>query len=296
MGRGMLAGMRRRTLRWQRWLGWAVCASLAVAAAQAAVPLGYRYVGSRAVSAGRVVYWYWNVDYVEIVDFGAAFVARMYARAVDVDQERPFVAVIRCQSRTYRALGSTGPYEAIDGGEPIDAVWRAGCSNGHALGRTERYAQLAGPPGAAVPAPAATTALVAAAPPAKPAAATVGKARGGAPDAVQQREDVGDPRRVDRCLHFAETKSSPGGDAAITNTCAFPIEVTLCYKGGGGGIYDCPGPTKGKRAESLGPGVTHALPEYRRGRQKGIAAIACKGTLGSVFPRLDDAGGKSGCF
>jgi hypothetical protein len=31
-----------------------------------AVPPGYRYVGSRVVSAGRVVYWYWNADHVEI--------------------------------------------------------------------------------------------------------------------------------------------------------------------------------------------------------------------------------------
>lgn len=292
----MLAGMRRRAFQWQRWLLWAACAALSVA--HAAVPLGYRYVGSRLVSAGRVVYWYWNVDYVEFGDFGASFVARMYARAVDVDQERPFIAVIRCDSRTYRALGSTGPFEAIDEDEPIAAVQRAGCTGGHAATRAERYAQLTG----TAAAPAATPAVPVAPP--DPIAAigsakrapAVDKVKAVATTPVPPSVDAGDPRRADRCLHFAETKPSPGGDAAITNTCAFPIEVTLCYKGAAGGIYDCPVPAKGKHADSLGPGVTHALAEYRRGRQKGIAAVACKGTLGSVFPRLDDTGGKSGCF
>lgn len=290
---GMLAAMRRSACRWQRWLLWAALAGLTTA--HAAVPLGYRYVGSRLVSAGRVVYWYWNVDYVEIGEYGVSFVARMYARAVDVNQERPFVAVIRCDSRTYRALGSTGPYEVIDEGEPIDAVWRAGCSKGRAVTRGDRYAQLSGGTAAADAAPPAPAVTAAAAPAANAVAPSAGD-KAGAPSPAAPRDDGNDPRRADRCLKLLETKASPAGDGAITNTCAFPIEVTLCYRGGAGGIYDCPAPVKGKRADSLAPGAVHALPEYRRGRNKGIASIACKGTLGSVFPRLDEAGAKSGCF
>ena len=49
--------------------------------ALAAVPIGYRYIGSMAVSEGRIVYWYWNVDYVEFGPQGTTFVARMHARA-----------------------------------------------------------------------------------------------------------------------------------------------------------------------------------------------------------------------
>ena len=104
-----------------------------------------------------------------------------------------------------------------------------------------------------------------------------------------------DPRRADSCVRFAETRGSPAGDATITNTCAFPVEVTLCYKGARGGPYDCPAPPKGKRAESLRPGATLVLPEYRRARHAGVALVACRGALGSVFPRLDDAGAGTGC-
>ena len=47
--------------------------------------------------------------------------------------------------------------------------------------------------------------------------------------------------------------------------------------------------------DSLRPGISHVLPEYRRGRHKGIHVVACRGQAGSVFPKLED-GGKSGCF
>jgi hypothetical protein len=103
-----------------------------------------------------------------------------------------------------------------------------------------------------------------------------------------------DPRRADACVKFAEGRSTPAGDATITNSCAFPVEVTLCYKGGGG-AYACPSPPRGKHGDSLPPGATHVLPEYRRGVHKGITAVACRGTVGSVFPHLDNAGGKTGC-
>ena len=96
-------------------------------------------------------------------------------------------------------------------------------------------------------------------------------------------------------MRFAETRSAPAGDATIANACAYPVEVTLCYKGSGSGPYDCATPARGRHGDSLGPGISHVLPEYRRGRHKGINVVACRGEPGSVFPRLEE-GGKSGCF
>ena len=72
--------------------------------------------------------------------------------------------------------------------------------------------------------------------------------------------------------------------------------MTLCYKGATGGPFDCPNPARGRHGDSLGPGITHVLPEYRRGRHKGVNVVACQGAAGSVFPKLDEAGGKSGCY
>jgi len=103
-----------------------------------------------------------------------------------------------------------------------------------------------------------------------------------------------DPRRADACVRFSDARSTPAGDGTITNTCAYPVEVTLCYKGAGGGHQDCATPVRGRLSDSLGPGVTHVLPEYRRGRHRGIAAVACRGTPGTVLPRLEEPG-RSGC-
>jgi len=298
-----------------KWRGatpriWLTLASLVLLAPTAlGVPLGYRYIGSRLVSEGRVVFWYWNVDYVEIGPYDVSFVARMHARAVEVNQERPYVAVIRCDSRTYREFGSLHPYVAIDEGEPVYAVWRAGCDAGKAVSLAGRYARLnatatvtgdepARPPSAATapsvadnaarPSPMANAAPSAAAAPTKPASV--------APANVPTSGEAGDERRADRCLRFAEGKSSQFGDATLTNTCSFAIEVALCYKGGGGGVYDCPSRPKGMRMDSVSPGATRNLPEYRRDRHKGIASVACKGTLGRVIPLLNGEGGKTGCY
>jgi len=243
-----------------------------------AVPIGYRYVGSRLVSGGQVVYWYWNPERVEIGPSGATFVAHMYARAADVNQERAYVAIVRCDARTYRDASSRGADEAIDDGEPIAAVWRAGCDNGRALQAAARAARLGDATMMKTVAAPANDVVAQAQP--KPAAAPA---------------EPADPRRADTCVRFAETRGAPAGDATITNTCAYAIEVTLCYKGGGGGAFDCATPARGKLGDSLRPGVSHVLPEFRKGRHKGIAAVACRGEPGSVFPRLED-GGKSGCF
>ncbi|MBK9116404.1 MAG: hypothetical protein IPM22_12420 [Betaproteobacteria bacterium] len=124
----------------------ALASALAAAAAFAAVPVGYRYVGSRSVSEGRVVYWYWNPEVVEVSADGASFIARMYARVVDVGQERPYVAEIRCDARTYREYGVGARYLTIDDGEPVHAVWRAGCRGGRAATPAERLARLGLPP------------------------------------------------------------------------------------------------------------------------------------------------------
>jgi len=47
--------------------------------------------------------------------------------------------------------------------------------------------------------------------------------------------------------------------------------------------------------DSLGPGATHNLPEYRRGNNSGVALVACKGSMGTVTPLLNGDGGKTGC-
>jgi hypothetical protein len=258
-----------------------VLLALAILAVPAlAVPPGYRYVGSRVVSGGRVVYWYWNADHVEIAPTGLSFVAYMYARAAEVNQERPYVAIVRCDSRTYRDVAARVPDAPIEDGEPIDAVWRAGCDNGRALPAAARAVKLGDAPTLVA---AATPAIMAQAQPRTPAPPTPTTA------------EPADPRRSDACVKFAEARSAPAGDATITNGCAYAVEVTFCYKGAGGGAYDCPVPARGKLSDSLAPGVTHVLPEYRKGRHKGINAVACKGEPGSVFPRLEEVG-KSGCL
>jgi hypothetical protein len=258
--------------------GLVLLALMLVVVPALAVPPGYRYVGSRVVSSGRVVYWYWNADHVEISPGGASFVAHLYARAADVNQERAYVAIVRCDARTYRDVAARGPEERIDEGEPIDAVWRAGCDKGLALPAASRAAKLGDAPRAVAVAETAP-AIVAQAQP-KPAPAPA---------------EPADPRRSDACVRFADARSAIAGDATITNACSFPIELTLCYKGGGNGPYDCPTPARGRFGDSLRPGISHVLPEYRRGRHKGINVVACRGEPGSVFPRLDEAG-KSGCF
>lgn len=263
----------------------ALVAALATACAveALAVPLGYRYVGSRVVSQGRVVLWYWNAEHVEVDRYGVSFVARLYARAPDVNQERSFLAIVRCDSKTYRDAESRGPFEAIDAGEPIEAVWRAGCENGKVINAEQRNARLNGGTGDATPQRAE------AAPP-KPVIVAEAVP-------IATKPEPADPRRADSCVRFADSKkSTPAGDATITNTCAYPVEVTLCYKGGARGMFDCPAPARGKHGDSLPPGATHVLPEYRRAVHKGITVVACRGEMGSVFPKLDDAGGKSGCY
>lgn len=255
-----------------------------------AVPLGYRYIGSLVVSGGRHVYWYWNAEFFQPDASGTGFVAQMYARNVESAEERSFVAVIRCDTRSYRRADSKGPFDRIEDGDPVFEVWRAGCDGGRAASLAMRLERLNGgaiarsgsPPAATVP---ATTDKATTPPPATAAPAA-------APHVTAARTDE---RHVDGCIRFADTKPSQFGDATITNTCKFAVEVAYCYKGGRGGTFDCPSPPRMKRADSLGPGTTHNLPEYRRSTHAGITLVACKGAMGTVFPVLSGEPGKSGC-
>ncbi|MFO1310898.1 MAG: hypothetical protein U1F41_02415 [Burkholderiales bacterium] len=264
----------------------AILALLVSASVAWAVPPGYRYVGSRVVSGGNVVYWYWNADHVEIDPSRTSFVAHLYARAAGLGQERPYVAIVRCDIKSYRDVQSRGAYEPIEDGEPIDAVWRAGCDKGLALAAEGRAARLGNAPAAA--------AATAPPPQAAAQAPSSSSARPALSPAAPSPVERADPRRADACLRFSETRGAAAGDATITNTCTDAIEVTLCYKGASGGPYDCPQPVRGRFGDSLAPGVSHVLPEYRRALHRGIQAVACKGAAGSVFPRLDE--GRSGCF
>ena len=257
-----------------------------------AVPLGYRYVGSRVVSEGRHVYWYWNPDYYEVDASGSSFVARMHARNLELNEERAFVAIIRCDNRTYRRADAKDPYDRIEDGDPVFEVWRAGCAGARAASLTIRNERLNG----IAAAKSGNPDVPAAAAPARgvPLPTTVAPSAAGHAS-VPAAASRADERRVDSCVRFAEKGASPFGDAAITNTCQFAVEVAYCYKGGRGGAYDCPSPPRMKRVDSLGPGATHNLPEYRRGNNSGVALVACKGSMGTVTPLLNGDGGKTGC-
>ena len=257
-----------------------------------AVPLGYRYVGSRVVSEGRHVYWYWNPDYYEVDASGSSFVARMHARNLELNEERAFVAIIRCDNRTYRRADAKDPYDRIEDGDPVFEVWRAGCAGTRAATLAMRNERLNG----IAAAKSGNPDVPAAAAPARgvPLPTTVAPSAAGHAS-VPAAASRADERRVDSCVRFAEKGASPFGDATITNTCQFAVEVAYCYKGGRGGAYDCPSPPRMKRVDSLGPGATHNLPEYRRGNNSGVALVACKGSMGTVTPLLNGDGGKTGC-
>ncbi len=248
------------------------------------------------MSEGRHVYWYWNPDFYQVDAAGISFVARMHARNVELNEERGFVAIIRCDTRSYRRADSKDPFDRIEEGDPVYEVWRAGCDGPRAASLATRNAKLNGvavanaTPTPAAPTPARTSAEKAAAtadPVAKPAQAAAASGNVPAP--------AGDERRVDGCIRFADKGASAVGDATITNTCKFAVEVAYCYKGGRGGAYDCPSPPRTKRLDSLGPGETHNLPDYKRGSNNGVALVACKGLIGTVTPLLNSSGGKTGC-
>ena len=272
----------------------ALLGTLLLSHAVLAVPLGYRYIGSRVVSEGRHVYWYWNAEFFQLDGTGTGFVAQMHARNLELNQERGFVAIIRCDSRMYRRADSKDPFDHIEEGDPIYEVWRAGCEGTRVATLSERIARMDGKSGAraAAPQPPAVTARALTSTPLvtpAPAAAPTGNS------AALPATSRGDERRVDACIRFAEKSASPFGDATITNTCKFAVEVAYCYKGGRGGAFDCPSPPRMKRMDSLDAGVTRNLLEYRRGSNNGVALVACKGAMGTVTPLLNGDGGKTGC-
>ena len=264
-----------------------------------AIPVGYRYVGSRVVSEGRHVYWYWNADFFQVDAAGISFIAQMYARNIELNEERGFVAIIRCDTRSYRRADSKDLFDRIEEGDPVYEVWRAGCDGPRVASLAARNAKLNGVAAAtATPAPASA--------PIAPNRGEKGDAGAGpitrdarptsvAPASSNTPAPAGDDRRVDNCVRFAERGVSAPGNATITNTCKFPVEVAYCYKGGRSGAYDCPSPPRTKRLDSLGPGVTHDLPDYKHGSNSGVALVACKGLIGTVTPVLSSSGGKTGC-
>jgi hypothetical protein len=270
-----------------------------------AIPIGYRYIGSRVVSEGRHVYWYWNADVFQVDGLGTSFVAHMYARNLELKEERGFVAIIRCDTRSYRRADSKDAFDRIEEGDPVYEVWRAGCDGPRAASLATRNQRLNGAAAAkAAPTPTPATpsranaekvASVPAsvAPGAKPAPAAAAPASSNVP--APAAGAAADERRVDSCIRFTERSISAFGDATITNTCKFAVEVAYCYKAGRGGAYDCPSPPRTKRLDSLGPGATHNLPEYKRGSNNGVALVACKGLIGTVTPLLNSSGGKTGC-
>jgi len=266
-----------------------------------AIPVGYRYVGSRVVSEGRHVYWYWNADYFQVDAAGISFIARMHARNLELNEERAFVAIIRCDNRSYRRVDSKGPFDRIEEGDPVYEVWRAGCDGPRAASLANRNAKLNGVAAAtATPTPSPATSAPASGEKGVAAAGPIARETKSAPTAAAPASSIlpttaGDDRRVDGCIRFAEKGASTPGDATITNTCKFAVEVAYCYKAGRGGAYDCPSPPRTKRLDSLGPGATHNLPEYKRGSNSGVALVACRGLIGTVTPMLNSSGGKTGC-
>ncbi len=294
-----------------RWIS-ALLGLLLLSHIALAIPPGYRYVGSLVVSEGRHVYWYWNTDLYQLDSSGTSFVANMYARNLELNEERAFVAIIRCDSRTYRRADSKDPFDGIEPGDPVFEVWRAGCEGGRAVSlalRNERVNGIAGtnaasrldsqvspqpasPPSAQLAPPSPSASAQTGARPA-PLANVAAAAKPGAPETPAAGRT--DERRVDSCVRLVEGKGSQFGDATITNTCAFAVEVAYCYKGGRSGAYDCPSPPRRTRVDSLGPGNTRNLPEYKRGSNNGVVLVACKGTLGTVIPMLNADGGKTGC-
>jgi hypothetical protein len=97
-----------------------LCLLLLVATwATAAVPPGYRSIGSRVVSAGRHVHWYWDVGHIQVAAQGNAFVARMRARNVELDEERSYVAIVRCDVVCQGAVGVVIPR--------LDTAGKSGC-------------------------------------------------------------------------------------------------------------------------------------------------------------------------
>ena len=259
-----------------------------------AIPVGYRYVGSRVVSEGRHVYWYWNADFFQVDASGTNFIARMHARNLELNEERGFVAIIRCDNRSYRRADSKDPFVRIEDGDPVYEVWRAGCDGPRAASLATRNAKLNGVAAAnATPAPAGEEKRAAAAGSIAPEVKSAPTAAAPALSNIPTR--AGDDRRVDNCIRFSEKSGSTLGGATITNTCKFAVEVAYCYKAGRGGAYDCPSPPRTKRLDSLGPGATRDLPEYKRGSNSGVALVACKGLIGTVTPLLNSSGGKTGC-
>ena len=177
---------------------------------------------------------------------------------------------------------------------PFIEVWRAGCDG--AARRVARHAQCEAERRRRGECSAAPRARDAGAPPARrkrprpplrsPSRAT---GRGGRP-ATSAAAGAADERRVDSCIRFADNRrirssamprsptpaSSPSRSRIATRAAA--VAHTIARRRRGPSALD-----------SLGPGATHNLPEYRRGSNNGVALVACKGAIGTVTPLLNSS-------
>ena len=95
----------------------------------------------------------------------------------------------------------------------------------------------------------------------------------------------GDPRRM-HARRFSDARSTPAGRATITNVARIPSRSRFATRAPTAGAR-IRGDARARRVERQPRlRVTHVLPEYRRGRHRGIAAVACRESTGLVFPRL----------
>jgi hypothetical protein len=156
----------------------------------------------------------------------------MHARNLELNEERGFVAIIRCDTRSYRRADSKDPFDRIEEGDPVYEVWRAGCDGPRAASLATRNAKLNG---IATPAPTPATPAPATGEKGTAAAGSIAREAKSAPAArhqLQQQTRPGRRRSPRRQLHTVRGKGVPRRDATITNTCKFAVEVAYCYKAG----------------------------------------------------------------
>ena len=98
-------------------------------------------------------------------------------------------------------------------------------------------------------------------------------ARGACRSAARQMPAFASPRRAARPQAM---RPSP--------RVRLPVEVRFATRAAARACTTARRRPAGKLGDSLGPGISHVLPEYRRGRHRGINAVACRGEPGSRLP------------
>ena len=227
---------------------------------------------------------------------GTAFVARMYARNVEAGRRAaPSSPSSAAASRSYRRADSKRPVRTHRGGDPVFDVWRAGCDGGRAVSLAMRNDRLNGdddtPTAPAsqrgLPPPpergrlSACTQRPAPMPPVSPAKSSAGNGRARRRRQADRRapcRQLHPVRReqgiaVRRCRDHQHLQLRRGGRVLLQGRPRRRIRLSVAA-------------AKDARGQP-GPGVTHNLPEYKRGSNSGIALVACKGAMGTVIPRAE---------